>query len=1559
MVIRFNEEEINSAVVAQGGQAGAQGGWLWAPIYDPECAEYNTFLTENNSISVLPGSGEMAVSGVRVILNNTFAPLPIIGHSYASAQFIGRGATEVSFRLASIGTRPLARVQSMMEELQKNAREFRRIKKSSTVDLSQNEFLALFGIEDGIVSGFDTETDQRGTNLYRGTLSFTSEGHHNEEFHQEAYMESNHYREVVERLLDFVTVSERRQVISEQVDVVREPRTLDLATPEGVVSTVENPTPQQQSTYRVVRNAIGYLARVFFGDQSLVTGSTNEGLPEISATAVQGGINSAIDAGLNIAQELATTLTDDQEGYRSATWDALTQGRLRGLPIVIDHNPREIVLGNYTCRQLQTNELWLEPFLVRLMSVLIGAPTNIPLAGTVESITGVNTAGQGSGQVRNLPLHSFFVGEHRGAYRDYTFNEAAALRASQAESSRDQSQSETQMTQGRPGRLISFPAIFNGTDGQPSILCQKLYGEGFAYNSTGQITNYLNDVQGLLYAIGQDIIRDYAGTPEFEQMFPNLGRNAVYSQQMTLHPTYPDLDLPAHPATGQVIDTEPDYYFFNDSEEGMLNEVGPEIANEMDDRILAMENSFTQLASGNTWESHYLGRSRTGTQPDPETGTVTGKATEIMDGVPGGMEIDPSLLAAEGVMRAVGGVTEADRLSASEICMNMSPTILSGPHGAEDSSTAIVERRKDIFRNSVYSIPNNTESLKVGPLDPILEPQDRSHSFARTRIRELIEQSVVQNSDKTLTMRRAFPSFKIYFIEDDIGAEREHLLPGGNTIMYFDDLYNYNSVKSIRLVRSRKNPADLLILELTNVKGLLERRQWVADPTRDTETYMPGFEETELENPLKKIILKEGLKVQARLGFTNNPGRMGIKFIGEIVEISFNAEAPDEMTIICQSYGAELMMDVKGGPPSGANFRDTPDVCHTIMCSPELVHFGRFDLNPEFNPSEARSVATSRSEEAVPIPGISRGAGLILNPQDIEDVGREILCRQRSKWILANNPADDNIFAPRVEDSLSVAQRYGNIVGNNLMWASSVLDALRVEVSPTTQAGISLAGGLLTPMLPWAGGLTTSALSWLNLSAATNAIAAGTSRAVGDWMSTSNYVAPTNTIWEIFKEMELRHPGWVAQPRPYGTRMTMFFGQPNQRYWADQITQAELILLRQAQNQLDQEYARGQAGRQAALNGAAARRQAAGWALGAPIMAAGNALWTAGSTVSGLARDGTRGAMNSAVRSLPPFVAAGALWLQRRLRDIRVMSEVGEFLGRTLGRFRPFRRHHLITSEHHILLNNIRASEKGVFNAVNLQYSGGQLYSLKADDSIPDERTITANFSYPACDNETLARRYCSGLLARYLKDVYKGEIVVAGMDIDPLDICFIADKRTGMYGGVEVEQVVDTFTPETGWITEITPDMIVGVNEWATTSTQNAYFGVLGSLYQRLMTPEATTNVVGAGVALLVAPSTLGLTLGLPLAAGAYMAYLGGYSVIRWTQDRQPLWILPLILGDRPYFSGLDGFKQDGIVASIRGRWHDSVNAITDGWRALHLAGYLNDITVGLATNVAGQASQ
>lgn len=1512
--------EVAGSIVNTSIQDARPGhGYIWAPRIDPNCGEYGLFVNQSNELRIEQGAST-AITSMRVILNNTFAPMPVCGHNYASAQFIGRGPTEFSMQIAGVGDNKISDIQAMHEELEKNARFFRRFTGAARVRFSDNQFLRLVGIQDGIITSIDTETDPGGTNLYRCQVSFTSDGHHMESFQQEMYVESDIIIDVVEGLLSRVNTT-----------VISPSATRALESNEALVASVRRST---SSVGRRIGEFIG-------GDIGEVVG---DGAGQIVGTAwgwtaaymrsqlrerQRGGVGDAgaaanvtsIDGLLESARVELDVGIRRWTDYIISGGDFEDQQERRGayllFPVETDQPDETDDSAVYTITEDQAHP-WVNEYTQQVADLLME-------------------------WMRNLPGQAFFRGPRRGRYRSYENNGPIT------DDPEDGTRTEFDPVE---GVITRWPPMLGD---ESSTLCSIIHGRRRRWRSlrshavTGRnsIENNLFEFEQLIMGVAQNVLAEAQGNSDFNEAFPGIQERWLNAPRLTAHPTYPDLELPPHPVSGLVIDTEPDYYFFNDSEEGLLNKVGPDLVTEMDVRLQNMETSYARLASGTEWSETYLGRNRVSVADFDESADISLSDNSPYRPFDGSTNVTLDTSTTEGRNttggwgrpeggRAIGGGAAALTDSIVDQIIGMSPMIHStqGEQGLNDTLT---QRRISMMRATAFRLPESDreETIAIGPVDRTVVEGDRSHSFNRNAMRTIVQQSVAQSPEYTLTMRRAFPTFKVYFVEDDIGARQDNsrrIMPSGGVgavrpIMFFDDLYNYNSIRSIRLIRSRKDPADLLVLTLTNIQGLLERRQWSAPGERDREIYAPGFEDTELENPLKKLIMKEGLKVQCRLGYTNDPNKMGIKFVGEVVEVSYNAEVSDEVTIICQSYGAELTLEKKGvAPGARSSFIDTPDLVHTLMCSPELVHFGRWDLNPQFNPAEARSAATSRADPSTGTEGRVSGR-LVGDPRALIQEFQELLTINRSKWILANNASDDNVFAPGIRDHLTGWQRFTDDIGSQLMWGADWVEG----IANTVGGWEFLPLHVLSFGSTWVG---SHVWGW---------IASGM-RSVGNWLNDGGFQLSGQTIWETLKECELRHPGWIAHPRPYGTRNTLFFGVPNHRYWADQQTREEMVILQRMEDAVDGMLRREPglvlAQSQFAANG---RRNLVG---GRPIEETSGAFRALGE-IAGL-NDMTRSVWTRTCREM-----AANRWLQG----------AGEYLATTLGRFRPFRRYHLITSDHHILANNIRASQRGTFNAVTLQYGGGNVYTLKADDSIPDELTRVQAFNYPSCDNETLARRYCIGLLNRHLKDVYKGEIIVTGMDIDPYDQCYLHDERLGMYGGFEVEQVVDTFTPETGWITEITPDLITGTNEWSTRGTAEARQAVFGALVQRYMgmsLPQATV----AGLTATGLTATIGnaITPGVGFAAagvmagGAIAAWMGGYYIVRWTQDRQPIWVCPLILGERPFFAGLDGFRQDGLFASIRGQLHAQFDQVEEGWRQFHLAGFANDITLGLSRAASGQ---
>lgn len=1562
--------------------------WQWVQEIDPLSGEYNVFVTGSNRLTIDDGNQNTAIVGMRVIMRNIFAPMPIAGHTWASAQYIGRGGSDISIRMASIGDQFASAIQSMYEETSLNARDFRRISGSSRVSFEINPLLQLLGLENGVISGCDVEPIPGSSDGYNIQLNFMAEGQHQEGVSQELYRSTDELNRILFRLMDFVqtrTVSSDNfnalimQDLSRQRsaqianDAYRHSHNGDAIQAFGVTDSGNaglgltprvlrnvEPSPEPVAT-EPTGEALDRLFNVNPAarlQQDLVEQSSTPELigmlisGEVTSNEVMEGVTSGrlssaaqvlagadlsnttsvFDAARNIVQAASNRIEYEINDLRwQSEFDRQTSSmtpeqiiewertherpRVQGVqdpfffPFCRPH--REFAI--YQAREItQPRETFVSSYVLRIVRILNEAKGNIPTRG-------------------------FFVGSMRGVYYRERPEAPLADGISRAMRTAALQGSTIEEMRSIENTFTEWPPLLSN-EGSP--VNQVLYGTKHTVSDMTRLRDTLTRLTASLTEVASDLWDHAIEYRDFTTVFPGLSPYAQSADRaMNVHECYPDLGLPVHPSTGRSIDTEPDFYIYNTGEEGGLNQIGPEIQREVDERLANMAGSFSSITSGEMWRSSYQGPSRTAPGTLSADESVSDGARPFFDTGP-----DNALSVSPGTT-PMGPIAGGGDDSYVARTLMMSPTVV-GTNNAEAENTRT--RRQEMYMNTVYrGVSESTDPLSIGPLDRAVQSSDYRHAVDRAHLSGILSQSMAQCPDNTLTFRRAFPAFKLYFLEDDTGPSRNNLFPRGRNTMFFDDFYNYNSVMELRLIRSRKVPSDLLVLRLTNVTGLLERRRWVTNPEQDLEIYAPGFEETELENPLNKIMIKEGLKVQVRFGYTNNPIAMNVKFIGEVVEFSYTNESSDEMTIICQSYGNELILESKGAREEcRPTFIDTADMAHTIMCSPELVHFGRFERNPQFNPAEARTVVSSTGDRphTIDVPII----GEVADTQSMVNSHRHTLALRRTKWLLANNPADDNIYAPSEADWLSA----GNIVtGEESFFSERSLNrvgqALMGNAAVNRQAGSAVREGLSFVCL---GSTLGRMIDW-NLN-----VNSGIQDAIGSRLASSRYRPSGQTIWDLFKEMELRHPGWISHPRPYGTRMTMFFGLPCQRYWADEISDLEVRQLNAIEHRLETTLIQGspQAQREEEARAELARTTR-------NTLTTGNILAAVAAPImvgSGLV-DTMGGALSN--------------WIARRTVVERMRSaglgSAGATIGRTHGRLRSFRRYHLITSNHHILGNNIRTSELGTFNAVNLKYGDGQFYSLKADDSIPSERTKVEDFFYADCENETMARRYCIGLLMRHLKDVYKGELLVTGMDVDPYDICYLYDNRAGMYGAFEIEQVVDTFTPETGWVTEITPDLIVRTNDYSLTSTEDAMRATMSHLYARYAEPylqqrvtaiQSGAAVTGTSLMAVAATGTAAAataaTIPIALAAGAYMTYLGGYHIFRYTQDRQPIWISPLLLGERPWFTGLDGYRQDGIVPSLRGRILREFDAVEEGWRTFAMQSYANDVTSMIATGLAGQ---
>jgi hypothetical protein len=194
----------------------------------------------------------------------------------------------------------------------------------------------------------------------------------------------------------------------------------------------------------------------------------------------------------------------------------------------------------------------------------------------------------------------------------------------------------------------------------------------------------------------------------------------------------------------------------------------------------------------------------------------------------------------------------------------------------------------------------------------------------------------------------------------------------------------------------------------------------------------------------------------------------------------------------------------------------------------------------------------------------------------------------------------------------------------------------------------------------------------------------------------------------------------------------------------------------------------------------------------------------------------------------------------------------------------PFQRIHYISSFSHILTNKIEENITDVATVVTAVSDGKYPVTVALDKAAPPERQteITVEtglyfdnirgsgffgmlhpFFHPletfrglsknmqGSPDELSAKRVAASYLKENVKDIYSGELTLIGnADIRPHDLVYLADVYERMYGIFEVEQVVHHFTPDMGFVTSITPNALVTMNDparWFMTSWLNSWMSL------------------------------------------------------------------------------------------------------------------------------------
>jgi len=382
------------------------------------------------------------------------------------------------------------------------------------------------------------------------------------------------------------------------------------------------------------------------------------------------------------------------------------------------------------------------------------------------------------------------------------------------------------------------------------------------------------------------------------------------------------------------------------------------------------------------------------------------------------------------------------------------------------------------------------------------------------------------------------------------------------------------------------------------------------------------------------------------------------------------------------------------------------------------------------------------------------------------------------------------------------------------------------------------------------------------------------------------------TLWQGIQDLALMHPGYVFGVRPYldldpsdrrRWRNTLFIGPPDMSYmWRvpdDWNKLKERLELAQAPLQMMQTMNR--------------------WGL---------------LTTSHLHQD-------------IEDPATIERWTHTSAADWRKFKD--EYAQALQWRREPFRRYHILTSHNDIIDNAIILTKREVKNGIKMvQYD----YASKANEEVDKDDTDIIERKLDGMDEQHVkwmfvdndnaiqdrAQRMATSLLLYSLRDIYDGEITLLGNPrIQPHDICLIYDPYNDMHGPIEVQQVVHTFSEDTGFITQVVPDLVTAVGETAQRTALGALhaYGYATSLrlsgYKPGWKDPAITKALNStkwqwDTAIITGLGAL--TYFFPFHMAPIL--IGGYFLGAWLKDHAIIRIIPLMHKGYPFVTSVEGFR-------------------------------------------------
>lgn len=301
------------------------------------------------------------------------------------------------------------------------------------------------------------------------------------------------------------------------------------------------------------------------------------------------------------------------------------------------------------------------------------------------------------------------------------------------------------------------------------------------------------------------------------------------------------------------------------------------------------------------------------------------------------------------------------------------------------------------------STPINFDSI---PELKMLEFWNFRARDANVRRVELTKEFIESYKSTQDTSSKMFPTFKLYFIEEDTGVWRSSA-----------DYYSHNAIQSIEIVSSKESAGKTAVIRLSNVTNTLTNK---LSFHREADDVL-NLDGTSKDAFFGTLDVKPGTAVMIKMGYAPNDKFLDTLFVGRIIEM--NAGPIVEM--VCQSYGSQLNYHIVSEHFGllSTRVREYGDVASALLDSiPGLEKLGKLPLfgifGGDFSGKNLRNIKGK--------PGDRFLLGNLLGSVSALSFAQD-------------NPRDENIYLPY---SL-IPERFHHPTFDWLVYEQSVWESLR------------------------------------------------------------------------------------------------------------------------------------------------------------------------------------------------------------------------------------------------------------------------------------------------------------------------------------------------------------------------------------------------------------------------------------------------------------------------------------------------------------------------------------